>query len=384
MTTLLHGGRKLDADDGPVPGFWLLFDGAIISATGAGEPPPADETVDLAGAWVVPGFIDLHVHGGGGHSFDDGPSAIRAGLAVHRAHGTTRSLVSLVTNPIERLEASLAEIARLTAADPLVLGAHLEGPFLAPGRCGAHDPRHLLAPDPATVDRLIAAGGGALRVVTLAPELPGALDTVRRFTDAGVTVAIGHTEADAELTARAFDAGARMLTHALNAMPGLGHREPGPAGAALRDERVTLELVLDGHHVHPVVAKLLLEGASGRVALISDAMAAAAAPDGGYRLGGLDVDVRAGVALVTGTPTLAGSTLTLDAALRVAVRDAGILKADAVTALTATPATTLGLDDRYGWLSPGYAADAVVLDENWTVREVWAAGERIRAAARGA
>jgi N-acetylglucosamine-6-phosphate deacetylase len=371
--TLLHGGSKIDAD-GRSDGFWVLFDGGTIVATGTGRAPTAEESVDLAGARITPGFIDLHVHGGGGTAFDDGPRAMRRALAVHRAHGTTRSLVSLVSAPLEELEASLAEVVALD--DPLVLGAHLEGPFLSTARRGAHDPRHLRPPTADDVDRLLAAGRGAVRVVTLAPELPGALEAVRRITDAGVTVAVGHTEADLGLAERAFGAGARLLTHALNAMPGIGHRTPGPVGAALADERVVLELILDGSHVHPVVAALLFAGAPGRVALVSDAMAAAGGCDGSYRLGGREVTVTDGVAVLAGTQTLAGSTLTLDRALRNAVL-AGVEPVDAVAALTAVPARVLGQD--LGRLAPGHPADAVVLDDDWTVRAVWAAGERVAA-----
>jgi N-acetylglucosamine-6-phosphate deacetylase len=368
MSTLLTGGRPLDAG-GPVDGGWVLLDGDIIAATGTGTPPPATETVDLHGAHLHPGFVDLHAHGGGGWSFDDGPDAVRAALAVHRAAGTTRSMVSLVAAPLEQLEASLAGIADLVEEDPTVLGAHLEGPFLAPSRCGAHDPRHLRTPTPGAVDRLLAAARGTLRQVTLAPELPGALDAVRAFAAAGVTVAVGHTEADATLTAAAFDAGARLLTHALNAMPGLHHREPGPVGAALTDRRVTLELVLDGVHVHPVVAALLMAGAPGRVALVTDAMAAAGGPDGEYGWGARRVTVRDGRAVLTATETLAGSTLTQDAALRTAVA-AGIDPVAAVTALTTTPARVLGLGDRLGRLAPGHAADVVALAADRSVTAV--------------
>ena len=376
MTTLLVGGRLLDAG-GVVEGGWVLLDGDTIAATGTGTPPGADETVDLAGADLVPGFVDLHAHGGGGHSFDDGPEAIRRALAVHRAAGTTRSVVSLVAAPVEVLERSLAGVADLAEQDPTVLGAHLEGPFLAPARCGAHDPRHLRAPTPGDVARLLAAARGTLRQVTLAPELPGALEAVRAFAAAGVTVAVGHTEADAALTAAAFDAGARLLTHALNAMPGLHHREPGPVGAALADPRVVLELVLDGVHVHPVVAGLLLAGAPGRVALVTDAMAAAGGPEGAYRIGGLAVTVRGGRAVLAGTDTIAGSTLTQDVALRTALA-AGVDPVAAVTALTATPARALGLGHRFGRLSPGHAADVVVLGPDRSVTSVWVAGARIR------
>jgi N-acetylglucosamine-6-phosphate deacetylase len=376
MTTLVRGARLLD-ERGPVEGGWVLLDGDAIAATGTGAPPGAGETVDLPGADLVPGFVDLHVHGGGGSAFDDGPAAIRAGLAAHRAAGTTRSVVSLVTAPLPDLERSLAGIADLAAADPTVLGAHLEGPFLAPSRRGAHDPRHLRAPTPGDVDRLLAAARGTLRQVTLAPELPGALDAVRAFAAAGVTVAVGHTEAGAALTAEAFDAGARLLTHALNAMPGLHHREPGPVGAALADPRVTLELVLDGVHVHPVVARLLLDGAPGRVALVTDAMAAAGGGDGGHRIGDLSVTVAGGRAVLTGTDTLAGSTLTQDAALRTALA-AGVGAVAAVAALTAVPARALGLGHRLGRLAPGWAADVVALGADRSVTAVWAAGARIR------
>ncbi|SFT33302.1 N-acetylglucosamine-6-phosphate deacetylase [Geodermatophilus amargosae] len=376
MSTLLTGARLVDAGGATGPG-WVLLEGDAITATGTGRPPAADGTVDLAGAELVPGFVDLHAHGGGGAAFDDGPGAIRTALAVHRAAGTTRSVLSLVAAPLAELEASLAGIAEVAAGDPTVLGAHLEGPFLAPARCGAHDPQHLRAPTADVVDRLLVAARGRLRQVTVAPELPGALEAIRDLTAAGVVVAVGHTEADAALTAAAFDAGARLLTHALNAMPGLHHREPGPVGAALADPRVVLELVLDGVHVHPVVARLLLAGAPGRVALVTDAMAATGAGDGDHRLGSLEVRVRGGRAVVAGTDTIAGSTLTQDAALRTALA-AGVDQVAAVTALTATPARALGLAGAFGRLAPGYAADVVALGPDRSVTAVWAAGHRVR------
>ena len=371
-TTLLANARRIDAD-GTVEG-WVLLDGDTVAATGTGRPPAAEQVVDVAGRWLAPGFVDLHVHGGGGRAVDDGPASTRAALAAHRSHGTTRSVVSLVSAPLEVLEEQLAGVAALAAQDPRVLGAHLEGPFLAPSRRGAHDAGALRDPSPAAVRRLLDASAGALRQVTLAPELPGALDAVGVLAAAGVTVAVGHTAAEMALAGRAFDAGARLLTHAFNAMPGIHHRDPGPVVAALADERVVLEVVLDGHHVHPAVAGLLFAAAPGRVALVSDAMAAAGHGDGRYRLGGLDVGVRDGVAVVEGTATIAGSTLTLDAALRTAVTVVGLDPVAAVTALTATPARALGLDGRLGRLAPGFAADAVVLDEDWAVQAVWADG----------
>src|ERR1700722_6305214 len=265
---VIHGARKCDVD-GAADGFWVVFDGDVISAAGTGDGWAAQvnsvadqggaDVVDAAGAVLTPGFIDLHGHGGGGFSFDDGTDSIGRALAVHRAHGTTRSVLSLVANPVAELERSVAAIADIVERDPLVLGSHLEGPFLAPGRKGAHNPDFLIEPSADVVESLASAARGTLRQVTIAPELPGALDAVAALAEAGVVVAVGHTEADEGQARAAFDRGARLLTHAFNAMPGIGHRKPGPIMAAIRDERVTAELILDGVHVHPDVARLLLD-----------------------------------------------------------------------------------------------------------------------------
>ncbi len=373
MTVLIHSARKLDAA-GEVDDFWMLIEGDTIVSTGTGRTPDAHTSVDAAGRWLVPGFIDLHCHGGCGFSFDAGAADITAALATHRAHGTTRSVISLVANPIASLESSLGAIADLASADPLILGSHLEGPFLAPERRGAHNVEFLLAPQPFEVERLIGAARGTLRQLTIAPELPNALEAIDVLVEAGVTVAVGHTEATFDEARVAFDRGARMLTHAFNAMPGIHHRAPGPVVAAFDDERVTIEIVLDGHHVHPEVAALAFTAAPDRIALVTDAMAAAGASDGDYALGSLTVTVRNGLAKLAGTGTIAGSTLTQDAALRVAIEAAGIAPRDAITALTRTPARALGLDHRHGMLAAGFAADTVLLDHAWRVHAVWADG----------
>jgi N-acetylglucosamine-6-phosphate deacetylase len=373
VTTLFAHARKLDAA-GQVDDFWMLVDADSIVATGTGAGPAVDDTVDLGGNWLTPGFLDLHSHGAGGFSYGDGAEAITSALKVHRAHGTTRSVISLVTSPIPALEASLATIADLTTTDPLVLGSHLEGPYLSTERPGAHDPELLRDPQPAELDRLLDAAHGTLRQITLAPELPNALELIEILVENGVVVAVGHSQADFALTQRAFDLGARLLTHAFNAMPGIGHRAPGPVVAAFEDSRVTIELILDGEHVHPDVAALAFRSAPGRIALITDAMAAAGSSDGDYPLGSVAVEVRNGLAHVAGTHTLAGSTLTQDRALRLAIERVGVAPADAVAALTLTPAKVLGFDDRHGLLAPGYVADAVQLDSNWRVKHVWANG----------
>ncbi|HEY9498421.1 MAG TPA: N-acetylglucosamine-6-phosphate deacetylase [Terrimesophilobacter sp.] len=376
MTTLFHGARKLDAA-GQVDDFWMLVDAETITATGSGRAPSAEESIDVGGDWLVPGFIDLHCHGGGGHSYDDDADEIRAAIATHRAHGTTRSVLSLVANPLAQLRASLSVIADLAEVDPLILGSHLEGPFLSMGRRGAHNPAYLRAPLPYELEELIGASRETLRQLTIAPELPGSLEAIDILVEAGIAVAIGHTEADFDQAGEAFDRGARILTHAFNAMEGIHHRAPGPVVAAFEDERVTIELILDGLHVHPDVAGMAFRAAPGRIALVTDAMAAAGSSDGDYRLGSLNVTVRDGLAVLSGTDTIAGSTLTQDAALRCAVEQAGVHPVDAIAALTAIPARALGLDHRLGYLKPGFAADAVVLDSGLHVQRVWANGQAV-------
>ena len=380
---LVHGARKLDAD-GIVDDFWMLVVGDTIATTGTGDgwralapSVAAADRIDARGHWLTPGFIDLHGHGAGGASYDDGGEAIGAALAVHRAHGTTRSVLSLVANPLDQLVGSLRVIAELASSDPLILGSHLEGPFLSPLHRGAHELAHLVAPEPAAVEALLQASAGTLRQITVAPELPDALDAIDRLVAAGVVVAIGHTDAGLDLAKQAFDRGATVLTHAFNAMRGIHHRAPGPVVAALDDSRVALELILDGVHVHAEVVRLSFLAAPHRIVFVSDAMAATGARDGQYTLGSLDVTVTHGEALLSGTETLAGSTLTQDAALRNAIELARIDPVLAVRALTASPARALGLDGRLGYLRPGYAADAVLLDEQWRATSVFANGTRL-------
>ncbi|PZE69596.1 N-acetylglucosamine-6-phosphate deacetylase [Curtobacterium sp. MCBD17_021] len=374
-TTLVRAARLVDVA-GSVADGWVLVGGDTILQVGSGAAPAADEVVDLGDATLTPGSIDLHGHGGATEAYED--DSFAQALAMHRAHGTTRSVLSLVANPVPALVASLAQVRAVMATDPLVLGVHLEGPFLSPHNKGAHNEDHLIAPTPADVDTLLEAGEGVLRQITIAPELPGALDAVRRFAAAGVTVAVGHTVGTVDQTRAAFDAGATVLTHAFNAMPGLHHRAPGPIGAAVSDDRVTLELILDAVHVHPLVAETLFRAAPGRVALITDAMGAAGAADGDYRLGSLDVTVTDGVARVAGTDTIAGSTLTQDVALRNAVTLAGRSLPQAVAALTSIPAAALRLGDRLGRLAPGSAADLVALSPALEVRRVWGGGRELR------
>ncbi|MEV1131511.1 N-acetylglucosamine-6-phosphate deacetylase [Agromyces sp. NPDC049794] len=371
---LVSGGATVDDA-------WVRFEGDLVAARGTGDGwrqglRPDATVTDAAGRRLTPGFIDLHCHGAGGASVEDGVEAIETVLAVHGAHGTTRSVLSLVTASVESLAERLATIGRAAASDPRVLGAHLEGPFLDHEFRGAHDPAQLRDADAASVDRLLEAANGCLRQITIAPEHPGARDAIARFTDAGVAVAVGHTGADFDTTLAAFDAGASILTHAFNGMRGIHHRAPGPVVAAMHADHVTLEVINDGVHVHPDVVRLAFSGAPGRVALVTDAMAAAGAADGEYLLGSLQVIVADGVARLLEGGSIAGSTLTQDEALRRAV-DSGIPLAEAVGALTDVPAAAIGRATELGRLEPGYAADAVLLGDDLAVESVWAGGVRL-------
>lgn len=357
---------------------WVAIHGNTITATGTGPAPEAERVVDASGV-LVPGYVDIHCHGGGGAAFADGAKAARTALAYHRRHGTTRSVLSLVTAGIEELTGQVRALAQFCTAEPLVLGIHLEGPFLSPDHRGAHDESLLTSPEPADVDALVAAAQGHLAQVTIAPELPGARAAIERFRRAGVRVAVGHSAVDYEQAGAAFDAGASILTHAFNAMQPIHHRAPGPVLAAVEHPDVTCEVINDGVHVHPRVVRLLHDLAGQNVAYVTDAMAAAGGPDGAYELGGLAVTVTDGVPRLDETGSIAGSTLTMDAAVRQAVQ-IGIPLPDAVTAATITPARALGLAHRFGALAPGYAADAVLLDPDLGVEQVWADGQVVHEA----
>ena len=375
---LLTGGRVVTPDGVLAPG-WIQTEGTQIAAVAPGDPHgQASNATDVHGQWILPGFVDMHAHGGGGTSFTEGTAEdARAAAAFHLAHGTTSIVASLVTAPLGELQERAAMLAPL-AADGALVGLHLEGPFLSRARCGAQDPRHMLLPDVAAFECLRAAAAGHLRVITIAPELPGARDLITAAASAGVTVAVGHTDATAEVTAAAVDAGATHATHLFNGMRPVHHREPGPVGALLDSEEVSCEVIADGVHLHDTIIRLTAHIAGpGRLVLVTDAMSAAGLRDGRYQLGSRQVSVSGGVARLIdddGRPgAIAGSTATMAGVVRRAAA-AGLPVPDVADAASTTPARVLGLADRLGALRPGLAANLVVCDDDLAVRAVMRRG----------
>jgi N-acetylglucosamine-6-phosphate deacetylase len=379
--TVLAAARVVTGHEVHAPG-WIEYDADRIVAAGSGRPANVDR--DLGEAVVVPGFVDMHVHGGGGGSFTGDVTSALQTVQTHRLHGTTTTMASLVTAGPDQLIASVSMLAELFEAG-VVAGIHLEGPWISAHRRGAHDPTQLRDPDPAEIGRLLAVGRGAIQMVTLAPELPGALDAVRQIVDAGAVAAIGHTDASYEQVVQAIAAGARVGTHLFNAMRPLHHRQPGPIVALLDDPRVTVELIADGIHLHPALYHHTSNTTDpDRVALVTDAMAAAALGDGPYQLGPLQVSVANGIAHITGTNTIAGSTTTMDQLFKTATTHASILHPGSVESpgyatdeallraarqTSVNPARTLGWTNT-GGLQPGKRTDLVILDPTLNLTDV--------------
>ncbi|MCO1339784.1 N-acetylglucosamine-6-phosphate deacetylase [Kocuria polaris] len=383
-TVVRAAARVVTAERVYEPG-WVETRGDRILAVGGGRHERVD--VDYGHATIIPGFVDIHVHGGGGGSYTDTDTAsILQARETHLRQGTTTTMASLVTLSPERLLASVRLLADMVESG-VVRGIHLEGPWLSEDRCGAHDPAQLRNPQAAEVEAVLAAGRGHIRMVTIAPELPGALEAIEMITRAGAVAAVGHTDADIETTRAAIRAGARVGTHLFNAMPPLHHREPGAVAALLEDPRVTVELIADGVHVHPSLLDHVRAAVGDeRVAYVTDAMSAAVLGDGDFELGTVRVEVRDSVARVAGGGSIAGSTATMDALFRRALRGAAPAGGaddehvvdhgawmSAVRQTSTTPAAAVGWDD-VGDLAVGRRSDLVVLDEDLRVVEVVSAG----------
>lgn len=356
---------------------WIDVSGEVLCAVGTGVPPRGADHA-LGAVTVVPGFVDTHVHGGGGANFTAAdPEETATVLAKHGAHGTTTAVPSLVTAGPDELLRQVTGLAASVWAG-VIAGIHLEGPWISVKRCGAHDPGLMRDPEPGEIDRLLNAGAGGIRMVTIAPEREGALAAISRLVDAGIVVAVGHTEATYEQTRAAIDAGATVGTHLFNAMRPIHHREPGPIIALLEDPRVTVEIIDDGVHIDAALYRHAVRSAGAdRVSLITDAMAAAGMADGPYTLGALTVEVVGGVARIAGTDTIAGSTATMDRVFRFAVEHSGLPRDEAmmqaVRQASINPARALGLG--VDGLVAGAPADLAVLDGGLGVAGVMRRGK---------
>jgi N-acetylglucosamine-6-phosphate deacetylase len=369
---------EMSADHVPGPGF-VEVSGGVIAGVGTGVRP-ADIT--LADGYLLPGLIDLQVNGYYGVEFQiaDAQSWARVTARLPET-GTTACLPTMITAPITSLAEALRTAATFVPDLPLggtrVLGVHAEGPFISPARRGAHNEKWITDPTPSAIAELSEAGRGLLRLVTIAPELPGALEAIEQLTAAGVLVSVGHSDATAAQVAAAAQRGARMVTHLFNAQRPLGHREPGVVGQALTDERLTSGLIVDLHHVAQAVCGLAFRAAPGRIALVTDAVAAAGMPPGEYLLGGELIRLPAGDGAppVRGDGTLGGSALRMDRAVANAVR-CGLSLPAAVAAATRIPADLIGRPD-LGRLRPGAAADLVWLSPELRTRATWIAGSLV-------
>jgi N-acetylglucosamine-6-phosphate deacetylase len=364
------------------PGYVSIADGRVTGA-GAG-PPPGVPDLALDAGILLPGMIDLQLNGGYGADLAAVDAAGWARLARRLPEtGSTSFLATFPSAPVPELASALGSARELIACGlpgARVLGVHLEGPFLAPARAGAHRREWLVPPAAPVVGELLAAGTGVLRLVTLAPELAGGLAAVARLVAAGLVVSIGHSDATAQQTAAAAGAGARMVTHLFNAQRPFHHREPGVVGQALTDHRLTCGLIADPSHVSPAACALAFAAAPGRICLVTDAAAGAGMPPGRYLLGGQAITVAgAGPALAPRLAggTLAGSLLRMDQAVANTVA-AGVALPAAVAAATRIPADLIGRPD-LGRIAPAAAADLTWLGDDLRARASWVAGELVYA-----
>jgi N-acetylglucosamine-6-phosphate deacetylase len=329
---------------------WLEITDGLITSINEGFHPSPDQSITGV---LIPGFIDIHSHGGAGSYFSHA-SKISEVIAIHRKHGTTGIIASLVTESINDLKAQITALVPFFKSGQ-ILGIHLEGPYLSHARCGAHEPTLLINPDVAEIKELLELAAGAIAMITIAPELPGAIEAIKYLSAAGVKVGIGHTNGDFKDAAAGTNAGATVVTHFLNAMS-KEKIEGSISSFVLVDERLSVELILDGHHVPFTTAAEVIQAIGNRVVLVTDAMAAAGAGDGTYAIGKLEVKVDNAVARLTSNNALAGSTLTMDQAFNNAIKQCGVSIPQAVLMCSTNPARALGLPDR-GSIAVGMRAE---------------------------
>jgi N-acetylglucosamine-6-phosphate deacetylase len=328
----------------------------LISAITHNCLAPADRSVS---GTLIPGFVDIHCHGGDGFYFSDTDLAnIEKARLVHQLRGTTTLLASLVTQPIGVLEEEIQRLVPLVQSG-LFAGIHLEGPYLSEARCGAHQPDLLRAPDIDELAALIDSGFGTIVMVTLAPELPGGIEAIKYLISRGVKVALGHSQASAAVTEAAISAGASLITHFTNGMPKLSDAAGTITEEALAQSKIPLEIILDGAHISDATLAAVKESGSNRIILVTDAISAAGGSDGDYQIGSLKVKVENEIARLVSNGSLAGSTLTMDKAFTNLLASGSSLS-EAVDAASTLPAQTLGLND-VGSISVGRKAHLLEL-----------------------
>ncbi|BBI35344.1 N-acetylglucosamine-6-phosphate deacetylase [Cohnella abietis] len=356
--------------------------GSSSDSVGNSSTQSPIETIDAKGNWIIPGFIDVHVHGGAGHDFmDANAEGIAAISKFHASNGTTSMLATTLTATREDLTAVVDRVSAFMSA-PMpyaqIVGVHLEGPFVNVKWKGAQNPSYIVPPQPEWLEEWVTRFPGIIKIQTLAPESEGALDYIEKLAQNGIVPSCGHTDATYEQIIAAADHGLRHAVHTFNAMTPLHHRQPGTVGAVLTDDRITAEVIADGHHVHPAAIKLITRAKGAHnVILVTDAMSAAGMPDGEYELGGLPVHMTCGVARLKETNSLAGSTLTMISAVQYLVREVGVTLEEASRMASANPARQLGIDATTGSLEVGKAADFLMLDKSLELQSTWIGGNKL-------
>ncbi|HET9464218.1 MAG TPA: N-acetylglucosamine-6-phosphate deacetylase [Gemmatimonadales bacterium] len=371
---LLRAQRAISPDETLVPADVLLRDG-VIEAIGHSLAARGAELIELPGTTLAPGFVDVHVHGGGGFSLaTNDPAEIQSYSAWAPRHGVTSFLVGIVGRSPDDVGPLVRTALAADTPGAELLGVNLEGPFVNPARRGALPPSWVASPDTKLFESLLESAAGLLRLMTIAPEIPGALDLITRAVAAGVRVAAGHTDASYEEALAGFRSGASHVTHVFNGMRPFHHRDPGPAGAALDSPGVTIEVIADGVHLHPATVRMLLRAfGPERVALITDAVTPAGLGEGVFRLAGQGARLEGGrVTLADGT--IAGSAVTMDAVVANVVRWGAATLVEAVRMAATVPAAVAGVGSRKGRLAPGYDADIVALGDDLVVKAAWTRG----------
>jgi N-acetylglucosamine-6-phosphate deacetylase len=363
----------------------VVIDNGKIAYVGATRrvAPTCTKVIDCRGKFICPGFIDVHVQGAGGCDILDGNfEAINTIAKTLAKNGTTSFLATTVykTNSKKQLHLDAVRKAMDRGTDGAeVLGTHLEGPFISPKKCGMITKANITGCSKKKFDEVLDACRGSLKMMTVAPELSGAIDIIKQLRKNRIVASIGHTDATYEQAIKGFDAGITHTTHVFNAMKGIHHREPGAAGAVLIDDRISVQIIADGRHLHPAVVKLVVKQKGiERVALITDSMSAAGLPDGKYVYNDLKYESKNGLAVYCGTDTFIGTALTLNGVIKRIIGMGIVNLEQAVEMASIVPAEVLGIDNKKGSLEKGKDADIVVMDKNCNVSKTFVAGKVIK------